>query len=209
MTSLQRLLDLASYRQALTVAFEHGVAFSDELRSGLAWDIESPIEVDSEEWSASIDALRVAFEVGSREGFDSVKEEVSESIPELSNPQREVLDKIIQPYAAGVERLRGLQSRDSFLPNLMRSALSIDLQLLETGGEVGAQVAPVVTARFDFDEHVAGQDAISFRIPLSALEELSEDLAEVHSRIRRLSDSEIAVEVPRWARSAENSGNDE
>lgn len=208
MTSLQRLLDLAMYRQSLTNALELGAAFEEELKSGLAWDIESPSEIDSEDWAASIDAIRVAFEIGSREGFDDVRNDVLESIPEMPSAQREVLHNLIQPDSAGVERLRGMQWRDSFLPNLVRSALSIDLQVLEPGEGASARVAPVVTARFDFDEQTAGQDAISFRIPISALRDLSEDLAEVHSRIRDLSVSGVSVDVPRWAQPDVSSGSE-
>lgn len=199
MTSLHRLLELSSYQQALTSALSLGVTYSRELRSSLAGEEPPPDGLASDEWAVAVDALRIAFEVGAREGFDSVREEITRLIPSLTDEQKSTSNELLQPDEQGQDRIKGMQSRDIFLPNLARSLLSIDLQLLDADSDELVRVAPVVTARFDFDEKVGGQEAISFRVPLEALKELSNDLSEVLEKVKALSESSATVSVPKWA----------
>lgn len=203
MTALERTLGLESYRDSLALAARfasnHREAFTDSLR----FEVEPPAGVALKEWSSAVGALRFAYEVAVREGFEGVQQDITAAVADRFEPlQLESLLELLTPDPAVDLRIAGTRERDAMLPNLVNARFSLDLRATNLESEGELELAPTVTLRLEFDEHVAGQDAIAFQVPLWALDELVSDLQLISSRLKRVDSALASAVVPRWARAA-------
>ncbi|KTR95665.1 hypothetical protein NS220_05165 [Microbacterium testaceum] len=155
-----------------------------------------------EDWSSAVGALRFAYEVAVREGFEPVRADIRTALDSVTDHKLETLVDLIQDDSAVATRIAGTRERDGILPNLVGSALSLDLRAIDLSDDDDLQLAPIVTVRLMFDEHVAGQDAIVFQTQLTALEEIAAEAKRISIRIKRLEADLPTATVPPWAKSS-------
>lgn len=204
MTTVIRLLEVDTYRAGIVAALRLSESHLSTLRQSLAGRNEIPEGVPESEWDKAVKSFRVTYQIGLNEGFEQVREDIESSI-DTADADRHALRNLVVEDQSISAALIGREARGRYLPNLVESALSVDLQIVDGGFSAeSVAVAPVVTARFEFDEHLAGQDAVTFRIPLDALVALPKKIEDAIDKIQSLSEAPVNFTVPEWARLEEH-----
>lgn len=184
-TSLSQFLVLDSYAFALR-AFLESTPEDDASIRQLLGDLETSepeSQADFARWRM-IRALRVAYDVAASEGLDETIHDILDAIAEITDEQEARLRTLLEPSPELSQRLDLSKIRDGFLPILRIVRMALDLRVAESSES--AKLLPLVTARFAFDDNVGAGDSVVFQIPLSVLDSLHEDIAQMRSRIDSL-----------------------
>jgi len=204
MTTLERTLGLDSYRESLSHAAKLAPKQAERLAEALRYEVSAPDDVKASDWSSAVGALRYAYEVAVREGFEAVQNDISAALAtEMDSSALQALLRLLAEDDAVAQRIAGTRERDAVLPNLVNARFALDLRAIALDGDDDLQLAPTITVRLEFDEHVAGQDAITFQVPLWALDELAADLSRISARVRKIDADLPTATVPVWARAAD------
>jgi hypothetical protein len=202
MTALQDLIGIRSFGAALrgvvAVASTHG----EQLLAATAKsDDHSPPdglpELRGTSWDLVVRAFQVVYEISDREGRDAVLAEVRDAFPELTAEPLAALSLILERDDVASSRIEGARKRDRFLPVLASTDIALDLRLAEVSGE--EVLLPVITCRLEFDENVAGNDAIVFQIPIDALATLSSELLRIQGQLGDVRSRLAPERIPDWA----------
>lgn len=205
MSSLKTTLRLNSYRENLGAAIRHAQEERGSLLAALRFGVSAPDDVDAYRWSGMVGALRFAYEAGLRDDRDDVALDIRTAFADtFSNEQLDRFLELLEEDDLADERIEGTRMRDALLPNMVNTNFSTDLRILPVPGALPV-VAPVVTARLEFDEHIAGQDSLVFQIPVEALSDLIEELQHTLDAIRSLSSTQ-EVTLPNWSRGGTSPG---
>lgn len=200
MSSAQTMLTIESFRDSVatvvSLASEHGDLLQDSLTIGIP---ANPTKLSEGDWRLAASAYRLLWEIGARESPDSVVQDVRVALPDALASDLNALERLLTSDAASSDRVRGVRRRDQFLPILTEARVTVDLRILDLEADGAEVLAPVVVARLDFDEPIAGSDAIIFQVPLGQLAPLAESLAHAAAQIRRATESLSGYQVPPWA----------
>lgn len=208
MTSLERTLSAGSYRESLVLAAQFAADQPEALMDSLRFETNAPEGIDGTDWSSASAALRFAYEVAVREGFAPVRADIEQALHSTADSEKlTALLALVREDDLVAQRIAGTRQRDGMLPNLVSHRVSLDFRTVSSDDiDNGIELAPTVIARFEFDEHVAGQEAVVFQIPLWALEELAEDLQEARNRLTDVDRMLRTATIPKWALPIHRSG---
>ena len=147
-------------------------------------ELISKVGLDREELELVLLALRSLYTLARRNpgGPEGVIEEIDElvrrGVPELQGvdvkAKGETLSYLLQPNPALDREDELAAAQRSVLPVLENAGFHLDLRVLS--GREGPYLAPIVVARFEFDEPVAGSDVVAFQIPDPMMELLESEL---------------------------------
>ncbi len=198
-------LRIHGFQRSLKQGLDLGVAA--DARRSLDREVPRPESLTDEDWLGVRTAFRLLYQTAEREGLTETLADVrSEMAEQLADAQYVQLEQILTPDPETTQGLLAKRERDSFLPNLVGSSRTLDLRVLGSGSEAGRLVvAPVGLLRLEFDEPVAGQDALSFQLSKSAVEGLLTDLEELRV-LFQVAEGATApqVDIAPWARAEDN-----
>lgn len=200
MTTVGSMLALPSFRESLNDVLARAAEMESVLRSSLT--SETPVSagargLDDEDWKRAVAAYRLVWEIAHREGRDEVLADIEEGFPSLSPETSVALRNLLADSPDAASRIRGIRKRDRFLPILTSAEMSLDLRFIEFSET--KTVAPVVTARFEFDESVGTGEAISFQVPLGQLDALVKQAKQLQVQLAGLGESLSSVTLVSWA----------
>lgn len=201
MSSIAQLLELASFRAAVTGILAADDSLTAELRRSVVWSGPSGTDLQPVEMAGVSQALRaftILFETAIEEGVEGVVADVRSAIETATDEQLKKLSKLLEPEEGYVERTESIRERDAYLPIMRSSKFALDLRVLEAANS--PVVAPVITARLGFDETVNGSDAAVFQIPVSSLNGLVGQLISLQKRLDSIDGSAGPFSVPEWSR---------
>jgi len=202
MTALRPTLRLAGFQSSLKQALE--VDNRTIAAESLKRDVPRPERLSDDDWVGLQAAIRFAYQAASQDGVEAVIEDVKRVMKDdLTSDDLDALQAIVTQSDVVDRRQQGLRVRDGFLPSLVGASLTLDLRVIEPTDpqEGGVEVAPVVLARLEFDEQVAGQEGIVFQMTGATLDEFTEDLLKLRKGLSFLT-SQVTptIRVPDWAR---------
>lgn len=201
MTVIRDLLEVPSFVNAL-----RGLAAIDAkqhqvlLASLNEASVEPPADVHvraGTSWRTMGSAFSLAYEASRSEGVDAVVEDLRESEIDFNEGELERLKALLEVDKETDEQISGVHQRDGFLPIFRNADLALDLRVLDLEG--GTKLAPVLTVRMSFDEAVNGNDSIVFQLPVAALRQLQDQLAQVSKQLGRAQEIARASPVPDWS----------
>lgn len=199
MTVLEQFLELPAFRQALSsLAEELHKTEPSALRTKLSVErVPQNINPDAVEGQKFIEAAR-AFgtltDVGRREDHDKM---VSDLLPHMPGVDSRSLLTLLEEGPEELERAQGRRLRDSINPILTTTKYAVDLRLVKPNDET--QLAPVVMARFSFDEPITGSDSITFQMSAEALPVLISELQDLQHQVAELSEQLPNLRIAPWA----------
>lgn len=204
MTALTSMLRIASYRDALRDALRRAVEGELDFPSALSGEASLPDGLSRDDWSAVVGSIRVAYEISRRESVEGVINDVADTFQwSEGEPELVALASALKENPQAERIIDGARRRDALLPNVLGVDVSIDLRVVSDASSDAIDVAPIAVVRINFDEHVAGQDAVFFQVPVGRLRELAESFTSAADLARRAVDSPSALNVPTWAANIE------
>jgi hypothetical protein len=198
MTTASAMVSLESFRSAIRPVLASSPENLPIFRASLAGSHPTEMPgIAPLEMPRAISAYRLLWDIASKEGITEVIDELMDAFPGLS---RSFLEGLLQTDPRMTERVRGIRTRDGFLPLLTESHLSLDVRIIEpTGTTDAAWMVPVVTARLEFDEDVGASSVVVFQLPLPDIDELIDALSLMKQRISRIESTIESATVPDWA----------
>jgi len=150
--------------------------------------------------SSELDQLRIALPVlrtlrGIRDadGLGALLDDIEANAGPASEPAKKAIEAILAETPAEARQRRINYVQRSALPVLTRLSVDVDLRAASSGANSDEDfgLVPVLVVRLEFDENVAGSDAIVFQVT-------EEDAAELVKTIARTTKlrKEILSRVP-------------
>ncbi|PPH11640.1 hypothetical protein C5C71_06450 [Rathayibacter sp. AY1C1] len=194
------MLTLPSFRDSLSDVIQRAVEMQAVLRLSLTSDIPLPddsTDLDDDDWKRAVAAYRLLWEIAHREGREEVLADIKTGFPTLDPTVLVVIEELLAESPGAAARIRGIRKRDRFLPILNNVDMSLDLRFIEFASP--GTVAPVITARLEFDESVGGAEAISVQIPISQLDALIKQSQQLQGQLASLRDAVNGIELAPWS----------
>lgn len=201
MTALKDLLEIPSFAAALrgaaAIEAEHRnvlLMSLGESQQDLPAEVRLPAETS---WKRVVSAFSLAYDTAEKEGKENVLEDLRQSDENFTEAELQNLSVLLAGDPSLDEQLNGIRQRDHFLPIFQGLTLALDLRVLDV--EAGTKLAPLITARMQFDEPVAGLGPVVFQIPVRALNDLVHRLESVVEQVRDVRNLVNSSSIPEWA----------
>jgi hypothetical protein len=144
----------------------------DRTLEELAGDVSA---AEVERLRAALSALTTLRGIRDTEGLPALLEDISQTVGQQGASASKVIEEILveSPQEALQRRIEDVQR--SGLPVLTRLSVDVDLRVAapEGTGQSDFGLVPVLIIRLEFDETIAGQDAIVFQVTEEEVDEFT------------------------------------
>jgi len=138
----------------------------------------SGLQVDEATWNQAAAALSTLYDLAGGLGVRAVVTELGELLGRdpQSDPQMKQLLTWLRPSRHDSETQSALRAQVSFLPVVTSASATVDFRTTEVANEGDLKLVPVLIVRLNFDEPVAGSEAIVVQLSPGGLNEVIQTL---------------------------------